>query len=82
VYILRKGDIVDMDIQCGKPLAHFVIDKKGSWVNFEESKEFLKTPTNSAMDTIALAARFIAGDPEDVSRRNIMHSFVRWVGQQ
>lgn len=37
---------VEMDIQGGKPMAHFVINKKGSWVNFEESKEFLKTPTN------------------------------------
>ena len=55
VYILRKGDIManltrysfELDIQGGKPIAHFVIDKNGSWVNFEESKEFLKTHTNT-----------------------------------
>ena len=38
---------LELDIQGGKPIAHFVIDKNGSWVNFEESKEFLKTPTNT-----------------------------------
>jgi hypothetical protein len=37
---------------------------------------------NSAMDTIALAARFIADDPHDFHRRGVMKDFVRWVGQQ
>lgn len=53
---------LEQEIQGGKPIAHFVIDKKGSWVNFEDSKEFLKTSTNTGImqfdcDTCTNASR-------------------------
>jgi hypothetical protein len=54
--------------------------EKGEWVKFDDVVEFLKTPTNSAMD--AIANKFIDSNDFVVHEITLIRQFVAFVSQQ
>jgi len=53
---LKRYNITDSSMYYGPEIDE---NKNGEWVKFDDVKEFLKTPHNSASDAIALLKRFL-----------------------